>query len=59
MLGLGETSTWALGVSVRELVGDVEPPPPPPQAAVSNGAMKTITAVVAFKRRCQFKLDFN
>ncbi|GGY71198.1 hypothetical protein GCM10011613_14770 [Cellvibrio zantedeschiae] len=32
---------------------------PPPQAAVSNGAIKTITAVVAFKRRCQFKLVFN
>jgi hypothetical protein len=31
------------------------PPPPPPQAAVNNGAMNTITAVVALSRRCQFR----
>lgn len=59
--GFGETfeATDRLDASVLKPLVWLVPAAPPPQAAVSNGAINTITAVVAFKRRCQFKLDCN
>jgi hypothetical protein len=58
--GFGSESEGAIAletfVFVLPVVAEPLALPPPPHAAVSSGAINTITAVVAFKRRCQFKL---